>query len=112
MSVRGIRRVTKFAVWVALAATPVAGQSVTKPKQGQGGSVVQGAAGTEGGKGDKGLEHCDKPMGAMAVVEPQNEILVALLALPAVLARRPDPHDDPAVELLHRRRARRRRCRT
>lgn len=78
MSVRGIRRVTKFAVWVALAATPVAGQSVTKPKQGHGGSVVQGAAGTEGGKDDKGLEHCASPMGAVAVVEPQNEILVAL----------------------------------
>ena len=41
-------------------------------KQGKGGSVVQGAAGTEGSKGDNGLEHCDKPMGAMAVVEPQR----------------------------------------
>ena len=26
-----------------------------------------------GAKGDNGLEHCDKPMGAMAVVEPQIE---------------------------------------
>jgi hypothetical protein len=51
---------------------------LTKPKQGQGGSVVQGAAGTEGGVGDSGLEHCPKPMGAMAVVEPQNEIIYAL----------------------------------
>ena len=46
---------------------------MTKEKQGQGGSVVKGAAGTEGSKGDSGLEHCDKPMGAMAVVEPQSE---------------------------------------
>src|SRR5437867_503913 len=55
------------------------GQGITKPKQGQGGSVVQGAAGTEGGVGDNGLEHCPKPMGALAVVEPQSEIITALL---------------------------------
>jgi hypothetical protein len=51
---------------------------ITKPKQGQGGSVVQGAAGTEGSVGDKGLQHCDKPMGAVAVVEPQDYVLQAL----------------------------------
>jgi hypothetical protein len=39
---------------------------------------VQGAAGTDGSVGDKGLEHCDTPMGAMAVVEPQSEIIAAL----------------------------------
>jgi hypothetical protein len=53
-------------------------QGITKPKPGQGGSVVQGAAGTEGGVGDNGLEHCAKPMGAMAVVEPQEQILYGL----------------------------------
>ena len=51
---------------------------LTQPKQGQGGSVVQGAAGTSGSTGDKALEHCDKPMGAMAVVEPQSAVLTAL----------------------------------
>jgi Curli production assembly/transport component CsgG len=51
---------------------------LTKEKQGKGGSVVQGAAGTNGSKGDNGLEHCDKPMGAMAVVEPQSEYMMAL----------------------------------
>jgi len=51
---------------------------LTKEKQGQGGSIVKGAAGTEGGKGDTGLDHCDKPMGAMAVVEPQSEYMMAL----------------------------------
>ena len=40
---------------------------------------MKGAAGTDGSTGDKGLEHCDKPMGAMAVVEPQSEVLRALL---------------------------------
>jgi hypothetical protein len=59
--------------------TAFAQGGITKPKQGQGGSVVQGSAGTDGGSGDSGLEHCDKPMGAMAVVEPQTHILQALL---------------------------------
>jgi hypothetical protein len=45
---------------------------ITGNKQGQGGSVVQGAAGTQGSQGDTGLQHCDKPMGALAVVEPQG----------------------------------------
>ena len=51
---------------------------LTQPKQGQGGSVVQGAAGTGGSSGDSGLEHCDRPMGAMAVVEPQSAVLASL----------------------------------
>jgi len=65
-------------VCLAMAAPLVRAQGVTQPKQGQGGSVVKGAAGTDGSSGDKGLEHCDKPMGAMAVVEPQRQMLTAL----------------------------------
>ena len=53
-------------------------QGVTQPKQGQGGSVVQGSAGPSGSSGDKGLGHCDNPMGAMAVVEPQDLVLASL----------------------------------
>src|ERR1051325_1474089 len=52
---------------------------ITGTKQGKGGSVVQGSAGTNGSSGDSGLQHCDKPMGAMAVVEPQSEVLAALM---------------------------------
>jgi hypothetical protein len=66
-----------FVLCATLAAAPVAAQGITQPKQGKGGSVVKGAAGTDGSTGDK-LEHCSAPMGAMAVVEPQNEILIAL----------------------------------
>jgi hypothetical protein len=62
-----------------IAAYAAAQGGLTQPKQGQGGSVVQGAAGTEGGVGDNGLEHCPKPMGALAVVEPQSEVITALL---------------------------------
>ena len=63
---------------VAFTASSAMAQGITQPKQGQGGSVVKGSAGTDGSTGDKGLEHCDKPMGAMAVVEPQSAILTAL----------------------------------
>ena len=61
-------------------------------KKGKGGSEVQGAAGTQGAQGEASdLEHCDKPMGAMAVVEPQNEIIYALrrynLSSPVALIR-------------------------
>jgi hypothetical protein len=66
------------AACVALLAAHVQAQGITQPKQGQGGSAVKGAAGTEGSTGDSGLEHCDKPMGAVAVVEPQSEVITAL----------------------------------
>lgn len=48
-------------------------------KQGQGGSAVQGGVGTSGTTADStGLAHCDKPMGALAVVEPQDQVIAAL----------------------------------
>jgi hypothetical protein len=51
---------------------------ITGTKQGKGGSVVQGGAGTQGSVGDNGLQHCDKAMGAVAVVEPQDFVLQSL----------------------------------
>ena len=51
---------------------------VTGTKQGQGGSVAQGSAGTSGSKAPEGLERCDNPMGAIAVVEPQTDIMAHL----------------------------------
>ncbi|MDR1988927.1 MAG: CsgG/HfaB family protein [Acidobacteriaceae bacterium] len=56
---------------VLLAVAPARAQS-------KGGSAAKGAAGTNGGVGDNGLEHCDKPMGAIAVVEPQSQMMAAL----------------------------------
>ena len=54
-------------------------QGVLDTKKGKGGSDVQGAAGTQGAQGAASdLEHCDKPMGAMAVVEPQDYVMAAL----------------------------------
>jgi hypothetical protein len=47
-------------------------------KKGSGGSEVQGSAGPGGSQGDNGLEHCDKPMGALAVVEPQDYVAQSL----------------------------------
>ena len=66
------------AVGLPLVAAPAGAQGITKPKQGKGGSAVQGSAGTDGSSGDSGLEHCDKPMGALAVVEPQDHVLASL----------------------------------
>jgi curli biogenesis system outer membrane secretion channel CsgG len=76
-----IRSAVICAASIALVSSPAWAQlgGLTKEKQGQGGSSVKGAAGTSGGVGDNGLEHCDKPMGAMAVVEPQSEYLTALM---------------------------------
>jgi hypothetical protein len=73
-------RVFPLAAALALVASGVSAQGITGNKQGQGGSKIQGSAGTQGSKGDNGLEHCDKPMGAVAVVEPQDQILGYLRA--------------------------------
>jgi curli biogenesis system outer membrane secretion channel CsgG len=68
-------RLPALAAAAALVSSAALAQGITGNKQGQGGSVVQGSAGTSGSKGDSGLEHCDKPMGAVAVVEPQSEVI-------------------------------------
>jgi hypothetical protein len=79
MSITGKRFATTVCVLLGFGVSQAFAQGgLTKPKQGQGGSVVKGSAGTGGSQGEKGLEHCDAPMGAMAVVEPQNEVLAAL----------------------------------
>lgn len=67
-----------LALALALAATNSPGEGVTGYKEGKGASPVQGAAGTAGSTGDKGLQHCDKPMGAVAVVEPQDYVMASL----------------------------------
>jgi len=63
---------------VVLISTVAAAQGITQPKLGQGGSAIKGAAGTDGTIGDDGLEHCSRPMGALAVVEPQYQVIRAL----------------------------------
>ena len=71
-----------------LIALPVAGfislalaQGITEMKQGEGGTVVQGTTGPSGSTqgSDSTLEQCDQPMGAMAVIEPQDFVIYALL---------------------------------
>ena len=80
MAIAQIRRAVWMAAGFAAMATVAAAQGgVTTAKPGQGGSVIQGSAGTSGSKAPEGLERCDKPMGAVAVVEPQQEIITALL---------------------------------
>jgi hypothetical protein len=77
---RHVRLLACATIGALMPAIAAAQGGLTANKQGQGGSVVQGSAGPGGSQGDNGLQRCDKPMGAMAVVEPQNEILAALSA--------------------------------
>ncbi len=79
MSRTSMGRAMIIAASIAMAPALASAQGgITGEKQGKGGSIVKGAAGTEGSKGDNGLEHCEKPMGALAVVEPQSEYMMAL----------------------------------
>lgn len=77
-------RELRTGLWLSLlavilaAATAAHAQGITEMKKGEGGSVVQGSAGPQGSQGSVDLEHCDKPMGAMAVVEPQDIVLRGL----------------------------------
>jgi hypothetical protein len=65
-------------LFLLLSPVPSDAQGVTGYQAGQGASPFQGAAGTNGSTGNTGLEHCAKPMGAMAVVEPQDVVLQSL----------------------------------
>jgi len=65
-------------LFLLLSPVPSDAQGVTGYQAGQGASPVQGAAGTNGSTGNTGVEHCAKPMGAMAVVEPQDVVLQSL----------------------------------
>jgi hypothetical protein len=70
---------TVIAVLSLCIALGAGAQGVLDTKKGQGGSDVQGAAGTQGAQGAAGdLERCDKAMGAVAVVEPQDYVMQAL----------------------------------
>jgi hypothetical protein len=68
-----------FVSGLAMATAALAQGGLTDMKKGEGGSTVQGSAGP-GGSADAAsdLERCDKPMGAMAVVEPQSHVLAGL----------------------------------
>jgi len=74
----GARILVTAAVTLLLAAGTASAAGVTDMKQGSGGSAVQGAAGTSSTTGAEGLERCSQPLGAMAVVEPQDYVMAAL----------------------------------
>jgi Curli production assembly/transport component CsgG len=68
-----------FLLLSAVVITSTAGaQGITDMKPGEGGSVVKGSAGPSGSQGGTDLARCDKPMGAVAVVEPQSYVAQAL----------------------------------
>ena len=78
MSLYSFARRPAFVLAACMALGGATASAQLKPKQGAGGSVVQGAAGTDGAVGAKGLQRCDRPMGAVAVVEPQDFIMQRL----------------------------------
>jgi hypothetical protein len=54
-------------------------QGITDMKKGEGGSAIQGSAGPSGSSdAPSDLLRCDKPMGTVAVVEPQAHVVAAL----------------------------------
>jgi hypothetical protein len=60
-------------------AMTVYAQGITDMKKGEGGSAIQGSAGPSGSSdAASDLERCDKAMGTVAVVEPQNHVISAL----------------------------------
>ncbi|MCU0760150.1 MAG: CsgG/HfaB family protein [Steroidobacteraceae bacterium] len=71
---------TACGVLAALAcmASTADAQGITGYKQGGASGQVTGAAGTSGSTGDSGVEKCEKPMGAIAVVEPQDFVVSSL----------------------------------
>jgi len=55
------------------------GQGITDMKKGEGGSAIQGSAGPSGSSdAASDHDHCNKPMGTVAVVEPQSQVMLAL----------------------------------
>src|SRR5687767_3005863 len=65
---------------LAMGAPGAHAQGITDMKKGEGGSAVQGSTGPGGSQGAASdLERCDKPMGTVAVVEPQDYVVQALM---------------------------------
>lgn len=62
----------------ALLPAAVLAQGFTGYQQGKGSGAVTGSAGTTTTVGNNGLQHCSQPMGAVAVVEPQDAIIASL----------------------------------
>ncbi len=77
-SVRNLSAVGLLPAILAMAVTVYA-QGITDMKKGEGGSAVQGSAGPSGSSdAASDLERCDKPMGTVAVAEPQSHVVAAL----------------------------------
>lgn len=74
----GVRAAVAAALSLLCLPLAAGAQGLLGQKKGEGGSEIQGSTGPGGSQGDNGLEHCDKPMGALAVVEPQDYVSQSL----------------------------------
>jgi len=71
-------RIMIFALLLSFASI-VQADKVTDMKKGEGGGEISGSAGTSGAHDpNSDLIYCDKPLGAVAVAEPQNHVIAAL----------------------------------
>jgi hypothetical protein len=79
MEISRYGRVVGIVLGVLATAAGAHAQGITDMKKGEGGSAVQGSTGPSGSQGAASdLERCDKPMGTVAVVEPQDYVMQAL----------------------------------
>ena len=74
----GARAVLFFFLLALGIAETASSAGPTGYKQGQGGTLVDGAAGPSGATGRSGIQRCGKPFGAVTVVEPQSYVMQAL----------------------------------
>src|SRR5499425_1238985 len=79
LSLRYAMAISLLVAGALAAAVPAHAQGITDMKKGDGTNAVQGSAGPSGTpNAASDLERCDKPMGAVAVVEPQDYVGRAL----------------------------------
>src|SRR5262245_29277196 len=79
LSLRYALAISLLVAGTLAAAAPGHAQGITDMKKGDGTNAVQGSAGPSGTpNAASDLERCDKPMGAVAVVEPQDYVGRAL----------------------------------
>jgi curli biogenesis system outer membrane secretion channel CsgG len=74
----GVRAAVVAALSLLCLPLAAGAQGLLGQRKGEGGSEIQGSAGPGGSQGANGLEHCDRPMGALAVVEPQDYVSQSL----------------------------------
>ena len=75
MRIAKLLAISLVSLLVSVLCTTTVSAQVVGYRDGAGGSKVQGGAGTSIVKTDKGVVKCEAPLGALAVVEPQDMVM-------------------------------------